>query len=129
MRQSPLASAEEARALCVLSGDERDTCKEGRASVGACCPLKRLNIALTTRGARNGSSSINGERTHRHEGFALMKKAMSCFGNVDMTKIMQMKGGNSDIGKMMKGFKTCKSQSMDQIVECLGREAVSAHAK
>ncbi|XP_037513617.1 uncharacterized protein LOC119390130 [Rhipicephalus sanguineus] len=57
------------------------------------------------------------------KGFALMKKAMSCFGNVDMTKIMQMKGGNSDIGKMMKGFKTCKSQSMDQIVECLGREA------
>ncbi|XP_037268673.1 uncharacterized protein LOC119160023 isoform X1 [Rhipicephalus microplus] len=57
------------------------------------------------------------------KGLALMKKAMACFGNVDMSKIMQMKGGNPQIEKLMKGFQTCKSQPMDKIVDCLGREA------
>ncbi|XP_075542028.1 uncharacterized protein LOC142576029 isoform X2 [Dermacentor variabilis] len=40
----------------------------------------------------------------------MMKKAMSCFGNVDLTKMMQTKGDGMNPGKLMK-------------VQCVGREA------
>ncbi|KAH6932223.1 hypothetical protein HPB50_003731 [Hyalomma asiaticum] len=40
------------------------------------------------------------------KGLALMQKAMSCFGNVDLTKMMQMSGNNGDIGKLTQNCLT-----------------------
>nr|XP_054923485.1 uncharacterized protein LOC129383187 [Dermacentor andersoni] len=57
------------------------------------------------------------------KGFGMIKKAMSCFGNVDLTKMMQTKGDGMNPGKLMKAFQSCKSQSIDQMVQCVGREA------
>uniref|UniRef100_A0A6M2DCI3 Putative secreted protein synganglion overexpressed n=1 Tax=Rhipicephalus microplus TaxID=6941 RepID=A0A6M2DCI3_RHIMP len=59
--------------------------------------------------------TCNYGQVDKQKGLALMKKAMACFGNVDVSKIMQMKGGNPQIEKLMKGFQTCKSQPMDKI--------------
>ncbi|XP_037565996.1 uncharacterized protein LOC119445792 isoform X1 [Dermacentor silvarum] len=56
------------------------------------------------------------------KGLGMIKKAMSCFGNVDLTKMMQSKGDNMNPGKLIKAFQTCKSQPMDQMVMCVGRE-------
>ncbi|XP_072143348.1 uncharacterized protein [Dermacentor andersoni] len=49
------------------------------------------------------------------KGFGMIKKAMSCFGNVDLTKMMQTKGDGMNPGKLMKAFQSCKSQPMDQM--------------
>ncbi|XP_065298826.1 uncharacterized protein [Dermacentor albipictus] len=52
------------------------------------------------------------------KGFGMIKKAMSCFGNVDLTKMMQTKGDGMNPAKLMKAFQSCKSQPMDQM-NCL----------
>ncbi|XP_077531962.1 uncharacterized protein LOC144144404 [Haemaphysalis longicornis] len=56
------------------------------------------------------------------KGLELMKKAMTCFGKVNLGDLMNKKGGQGDPMKFMKGVQACKSQPMDQMMECLGRQ-------